>query len=344
MKKTVNILITSIGSTTAQSVVKGSLTQKKYKTRIIGTDTHAKGEIAGSQFVDTYYQVPAANDEQAYIRTLSEIIEAERIDLLIPIHDRELEVISVRRRELSDSVYVLISKADTIATCNDKLRTYEFLKKKGFPALKTAGVPDPLKITDVLVESGIEYPFYVKPRSGVGSHEVYEIRNERELALIERVEDPIIQDKGQGFLYTVDLFCNHGQPIAAVPRKQFEARAGVDYTGESQYNKQLINLSCRIAKALRFHGPLNIQYFRNRTDCRVLEINPRFAASNYLTTIAGVNFPLFAIELAMGNVPKPIKKFRQISMCRYWEMAFWDESGNEVPSRTLKSTKRRDYP
>jgi carbamoylphosphate synthase large subunit len=144
-------------------------------------------------------------------------------------------------------------------------------------------------------------------------------------------------------MYTVDLFCNQGQSIAVVPRKQSEARAGVDYKGEIEHNKQLINLSCGIGKALRLHGAVNIQFFKHGTDCRVLEINPRFAASNYLTTVAGVNFPQLAIELALGENLKPVKKFREIRMCRYWEMAFWDESGKVVPSTTLSIKNLKEF-
>lgn len=343
MKKIVNILITSIGSTTAQGVVKGLSAQKKYTTRIIGTDTQFKEEIAGSQFIDAFYKVPCAKDENAYIRELSRIIDSEKIHLLIPIHDEELDIISRRRQEFSNSAYVLISDANTIATCNDKLKTYHFLCKNGFPALKTVSITRNQKIIDILSESGIEYPFYVKPRCGVGSCDVYEIRNERELGLIERIQNPVIQDSGQGEMYTVDLFCNQGQTIAVVPRKQSEARAGVDYKGEIKYDKHLINLSCGIGKALRFHGPVNIQFFKNGTDCRVLEINPRFAASNYLTTVAGVNFPQLVIELALGENLKPVKKFREIRMCRYWEMAFWDEAGNVVPSTTLTIKKLKEF-
>ncbi len=330
-RNSVNVVITGIGSTTAYGVVKGFRAQSEVDVRVIGTDTHSPDGIAGSQFVDTFYSVPSAMDEEAYIGALQEIIAEEKADLLIPINDAELYVLAQNREAIEEFTCLILSPSETIATCNDKWRTHEFLQRNNFPTLKTILVTDPSRVREIIREAGMEYPFIVKPREGVGSEGIHEIRSERDLGLIERVHGPIIQEISRGSLYTVDIFSDGDRVIAAVPRRQLDARAGVDYKGQTEHDHELIELSHRICAVLRFKGPANIQYFRDGKGCRVLEINPRFAASNHLTTMAGINFPLLAVKLALGEVLEPVTSFELMSFCRYWNMAFRDGSGNVIP-------------
>ncbi|MFA5295490.1 MAG: ATP-grasp domain-containing protein [Methanoregulaceae archaeon] len=336
MKESVNVVITGVGSTTAYGVVKGLRIQSEFGVRIVGTDTHSPKGIAGSQFVDSFYPVPPAADEAAYLRELTGIIEREDADLLIPIHDMELGVLARNRAIIEDLTCLILSPTMTILTCNDKWKTFEFCRKNGFATLNTILVTELSHVKEDIEEAGIDYPFMVKPRIGVGSQDIHEIRSERDLGLIERATDPIIQEMSNGQLYTVDLFSDGEQNIAAVPRRQLEARAGVDYMGRTEHDQDLIGLSHRISKILPFKGPVNIQYFKDGGDCRVLEINPRFAASNHLTTMAGINFPLLTLKLASGEALTPITDFTRMSFCRYWEMAFRDEAGTGVPDPGIR--------
>lgn len=331
MKKTpVNIIITGIGSTTAYGVMKGLRMQSEFNVRITGTDTHTPDGIAGSQFVDTFHQVPPAEDEEVYLRELQRIIEREEADILIPIHDMELDILARNRGVIEDVTYLVLSPTSTILMCNDKWKTFEFCRLNDFPTLNTLLVTDPTCVKEDIKEAGIEYPFMVKPRIGFGSQGIHEIRSERDLGLIERVNNPIIQEMSRGRLYTIDLFSDGAQTITAVPRRQLEARAGVDFKGYIEYDRDLIELSHRVNRKLPFKGPVNIQYFKDDEECRVLEINPRFAASNHLTTLAGINFPLLTVKLALGETLTPVTTFSRMSFCRYWEMAFRDETGKAI--------------
>jgi carbamoyl-phosphate synthase large subunit len=331
------VVITGIGSTTAYGVVKGLRMQSEFDIRITGTDTHSPEGIAGSQFVDTFYPVPPAIEEEAYLSALTRIIEKEEADLLIPIHDLELDVLARNRGAIEELTCLILSPATTIATCNDKWKTFEFCRNNDIPTLKTILVKDLSRVPEDILDAGIRYPFIVKPRAGVGSQGIHEIRSERDLGLIERVTDPIIQEISRGHLYTVDIFSDGRQLIAAVPRRQLEARAGVDYAGQTEGNDVLISRSHRINDLLGFRGPANIQYFRDGDQYRILEINPRFAASNHLTTMAGINYPLLTIKLARGEMLAPVTAFSQMSFCRYWEMAFRDAAGNVVPDPGVRS-------
>lgn len=324
MQKSLNVLITSVGSTTALSAIKGLKKQSEFFVYIVGTDTNEKNNIAGSNFCDKFFKVPFAIEEVSYIRTLIDIINSESIDLLIPIVDIELEVISRNRDIFEKSTYLLLSSYDTVTICNDKFKTYGFFNKSSIPTLKTALVEDFSNVKNLLVSSNIDFPLIVKPKKGVSSRDIYQIRSEEELFIINSLKDPLIQEKGRGQEYTIDIFCDEGRLISAVPRKRIETRSGISYKGQTEKDQQLISYAEKIGEELAIRGPANIQCFKNSNDAKFFEINPRFSGSLPLTIAAGVNTPLFALKMAAGEELEPVEDFKIVKMCRYWEEVFYD--------------------
>lgn len=324
MKRHLNVLITGMGSANALCVLKGLHIQNEFDVFVLGTDINEKNNIAGSSFCDKFCQVPPAADEEAYIGAIVDIIKSNNIDLLIPFVGPELEVLSRNRDFIEQCTYPLVSSYETVMICNDKLKTYYFLKSMGYQALETAYVHDYSKIKEIISVFGLSYPFIAKPRKGAGSRGVYQINNEEELVLIKRVEEPIIQEMGIGDMYVVDLFCDGKKVLSAVPRKTLEVRAGLHYKTVVERDQKLIEESKKLAEKLDFRGPVNIQWFKNGDSLRVLEINPRFSGSCHVTTAAGVNNPLMALKMAAGDELETIEDFKIVKMCRHWEEVFYD--------------------
>lgn len=321
--KAVTVLVTGLGSTTALSVIKGLRQQKEFSVFIIGVDINEFDNIAGSHFCDKYMKVPLATDVDEFIHVLLEIVSSENVDLLIPIVDIELEIIAAHRELFEASTDLLLAPTDAILTCNDKLRTYEFFALEGIPTLKTALPDDVNNIQESLKNSQIDFPFIAKPRAGVSSRHVYEIRSKEEFGLIKRIHDPIIQQKGFGMEYTIDTFSDGERLVSAVPRKRIETRSGISYKGETEQNGALTEYAAMISDKLRIKGPANIQCFKNDDEIRFFEINPRFSGSLPLTIAAGVNPPLLALRLCAGQELDPVNDFKIVKMCRYWEEIFY---------------------
>lgn len=324
MKRSLNVLITGVGSTTALSVIKGLRRQEEFDVFIVGSDINEESDIAGSHFCDKFFKVPFADDGHDYIEALVDIINSESIDLVIPIVDIELEVIAQNSSIIGKSTYLLLSSYDTVMICNDKFRTYEFFKRSGISALKTVLVGDFGDIANLISDSKIDFPFIAKPRKGVSSRDVYEIRSEEEFFIIKDIKDAVIQEKGEGQEYTIDIFCDEGKLISAVPRERIETRAGISYKGQTAKDTKLISYAEKIGKELNIKGPANIQCFKNGDNVKFFEINPRFSGSLPLTTAAGVNTPLFALKMAARQELESIKDFKLLKMCRYWEEVFYD--------------------
>jgi len=325
MRRRLKVLITGVGSTTALSVIKGLKKQDIFDTFIVGTDINEKNNIAGSNFCDKFFKVPPAIEEKNYVSTIVDIIKTESIDLLIPIVDIELEVIAQYRDVIEKYTYLLLSSYDTVMICNDKFRTYDFFKRLRIPTIKTTLIDGSIDVKNLLARSNMDFPIIVKPRKGVSSRDVYEIHNEEELTYIKRVKDPIVQEKAYGKEYTIDVFCDGEKLISAVPRRRIEIRDGISYKGQIEKDEKLINYAKKITEKLRIKGPANIQCFKNGDEVKFFEINPRFSGSLPLTIAAGVNTPLFALKMAVGEELKPVDDFKIVKMCRYWEEVFYYE-------------------
>ena len=323
MKSKIKVLITGVGSTTAISVIKGLKKQTKYEIKIIGTDIFQEDSIAGSKFCDKFFVVPPASNEPEYISKLLDVINKESIDILIPIVDIELEIIA-KNRIAFNNTFILLSSYETIMRCNDKMNTYEFFNKYDLPTLKTISIQKNDNINDKILDSDLKYPLITKPRNGVSSRDVYEIKNFRENALIRRVDNPILQEKGFGEEYTIDIFGDGERLISAVPRKRIETRSGISYKGKTVRNKILIKYSEIIYRKLKFIGPANLQCFVKGDDVKFFDINPRFSGSLPLTIESGINTPLLALQIVSGQQLTPITNFKIVQMCRYWDEVFYD--------------------
>ncbi len=254
----------------------------------------------GLYFSDRHYIVPLATDAD-YIPILKSIAFKERIHLLIPTIDDELPIFGAQVESfLSMGVRVVISSRQTGLICNDKRLTYEFLAGKGIPVAKT-WLPSELDIPN------LNYPLFLKPRSGRGSVGAHPIRSERELRFfLEYVSDPVVQEYLPGREFTIDVLADfNGTIISVVPRERLVVRSGVTDRGRTWHNPDLIELGAKAAEALEIRGPANIQVKWHLEKATVFEVNPRFSGGIPLTIAAGADFPAWLIEMRCGERVKP---------------------------------------
>lgn len=318
----VNILITGMGSSTAISVLKGLRKQKEIDIKIIGTDINEKTHIAGSSFCDNFYRVPYATNDN-YIPRLLEICEKEKIKIIFPIIDIELEVMASAVDIFKNKgIFVWLSDKETINICNNKYNTYKFFIEKGFPTPKT-WLPEELGA----IEKKLSFPLIVKPIDGVSSRDVIKVESRNDLALaINKIKNPIIQEYIEGKEYTIDVLCDYDSNVlAVVPRERVETKAGISYKGRTAKDEKLIYYGRSISEKLRIKGACNIQCIINNGKPIFLEINPRFSGGLPLTIEAGINSPLLLVKMAIGeDLSKENFEFNDgVYMARYWEEVFY---------------------
>jgi carbamoyl-phosphate synthase large subunit len=260
--------------------------------RVIVTDVNALSPAV--HVADASFQVPLATDP-GYIEALAAICREQQVGLLVPTIDDELEIVAgARERFRSEGVHAAVSSRTTAAVCNDKLLTADTLGAAGVAAAVSwlpAGVP-----------ADATFPLFVKPRNGRGGVGAFTARSPRELEFFTGyVSQPVVQEYLEGPEFTIDMLCQEGEPLAIVPRERVVIRAGVMDRGRTVADPALIDLGRACAKALAFHGPVNIQCRMRGGIPAVFEINARFSGGIPLTIAAGADFPRMLVDMAQGR-------------------------------------------
>jgi carbamoyl-phosphate synthase large subunit len=254
----------------------------------------------GLYFSDRHYMVPLTTDRR-YIPIIKSICFKERIRLLIPTIDDELPLFGAHADKfLATGVRVAVSSAQTNTICNDKHLTSHYLSEKGIPVART-WLPSEIDF------GKLQYPLFLKPRSGRGSVGAFPIANETQLRFfLDYVPDPVVQEFLAGREFTIDVLTDFGgRPISAVPRERLVVRSGVSDRGRTWNHPGMIQLAVRTAEALDIRGPANIQVKLDCDRATIFEVNPRFSGGIPLTIAAGADFPAWLIEMCCNRRVRP---------------------------------------
>jgi len=294
-----NILVTAASRRVALIRAFGKALRRLGLTgKVITTDLNYLSP--GLYFGDRHYIAPLTTDA-GYIPLIKSICADEKIGLLIPTIDDELPIFGRHRDEFEAmGVRVAISGEQTGRVCNDKHASYHFFRKRGIPFART-WLPGELN------REKLEYPLFLKPRSGRGSVGAFQIKNGRELDFfLEYVPDAVIQEFLAGTEYTIDVLADFdGRVISVVPRERMVIRSGVSDRGKTFRHSGLIKLAVETAEALELRGAANIQVKLQGGDAVIFEVNPRFSGGIPLTIAAGADFPCMLIEMCIGRSPEP---------------------------------------
>jgi carbamoylphosphate synthase large subunit len=279
----INILFTSAGRRI--ELIQEFIKTKKSKCisgKIVCADM---SELAPAlYFADRAYTIPAINDVK-YIDTLQDICKKEKISLIIPTIDTELEILADNIDKFhSIGTDVLISSIDTVRITQNKMETFKFFKSIGIKTPNSYGTE---------IQYTGNFPCFIKPISGSSSINAFKVKNEKELEFFKYyIGNYIIQDLIVGEEYTIDVFCNfEGEPIYITPRIRIATRSGEVNKTKIHNDPILIDQVIQIIKALKPKGPLTVQAIRSEKDGEYyfIEINARFGGGSPLSMMAGAN-------------------------------------------------------
>lgn len=280
MKNTV--LITAIGSFAADIAIK---TAKQMDMRVVGCDIHDKELIADAYNVDAFYKCPLSYNETAYLEKLTEIIKKEKVTLLLPSTDPEVDVLNKHRKKLSDLKVVLcISQDSTINICRDKYKLYECLHKKGIKEVI------PTTLYSSFDAKKASYPIVCKPKDGRSSQGLHYICNIEDFYRLHVDNSYVVQPKIEGSIVTVDVVRHPiTKEAVAIPRKELVRTLNGAGTSVCVFHDiYLEDLSCKIAEILNISGCVNFEYILDREGkYHFIECNPRFSGGIEFSCMSG---------------------------------------------------------
>ena len=183
-KEKVNVLITSVGGGVGQSVV-DSLSFMRKDYRIIGLDIDAT--IYSRNQCEEFYISPRIRD-QYYLQFLIGVCESEKVDVLIPGNDGELELLSDNIDLFSQiGTCVVVSPSEVVKSSRNK---YDWFKRHStlYNIVETALLVDFVSSNDLY--KSFEFPVICKPVAGSASLGISIYGSYQELLLgVESIED-----------------------------------------------------------------------------------------------------------------------------------------------------------
>jgi carbamoyl-phosphate synthase large subunit len=306
------------------------------------------------QVADIGIIVPKVSDDN-YITELKKIIVEYKADLLIPLNDLELSILSKHRISLEElGVKVIISNKNIIDITLDKWKSFNFLESAGIHTPKTF-----LTVKEALssIESNeICFPLIIKPRWGSGSAEIYTARNKKELRLsfnllklkqdslnlqkLNEGNDPnfiIIQEFLTGQEYGMDILNDfNGNFVDVFIRKKIAMRAGETDKALTIDDEKYKNIGKKLAIITSHLGLMDCDFFVRNDKVYILEMNPRFGGGYPFSHTAGVNVPAIYLSWLLGN--NNIKKH-----LNYEAGLFFAKYNKIMPIRDLPS-QNQDEP
>ena len=273
-------------------------------SKIIATDLSPYAPAI--YFADKQYLVPRIDDPK-YIDTILDICKKEQINAVTTFIDPEIEILAKNRDRFSElGVEVLAPYEETAELCFDKYKMFKHLQSVGVSTVMTWGTLG--EFDEARKEGKIDFPVFVKPRTGsgsVGARRVYSY----EILAESMKEDPslIIQELMDCEDLDADVYIDTitHEAVSAFSKKKVETRIGGASKTISFKDEKLFDFISQIVKSLKFNGPVDMDFFYRDGQYYLSEVNPRFGGAYLHAYGAGVDFIKLIENNLKGIANKP---------------------------------------
>ncbi len=328
--KELNILMTGAGSTMGQSVLKALLMSRYGETvNVFVTNSEPMG--AGyfmSDRVKGRYLVPIAKDP-AYLPAIIEICKKEHIHGIFSGTEHEIYALSNGATEIKEKTgaIVFLSRPEVVDIGTDKYKTWQFFHEHNLP------FPDTVLFDDYQQLVGrCGYPIFMKPRTSSASRNIFRIDNEAQLFEKKFADsnDIILQqylDSDEE--YTVEAFCDSDGNVVGVIPMMRDLDYGMSYYGEIDHNEEAIEVSRRLAEALKPEGAVNVQLRMVYGKAIPFEINTRFSSTECVRAHYGYNSVEAVIDHYLYGLSVDLNQWKTGMFMRYWHECYFDKK--DVP-------------
>lgn len=262
-----------------------------------------------SRLVSHRYRCPPlGTDPEGFRRFLMAVLERDRFDVLLPIHEQGYLV-----ARIADALRLRVSVAVPAFAAYDRVQT-----KLGFhDLLRELGLPQP---PTILLGEAAElarcesFPFVVKAAVGTASRGTWPIRGpaERDRALAEIAASAagvpiLLQGWVRGPLEQAQAVFGSGHLVGFhATRRLVEGAGGGAALKESVHRPRIAADLARIGAHLSWHGALSVDYFTDEAGGAPLYIdgNPRLVEP-MAATLAGIDLADLLVRVSLEPCPAP---------------------------------------
>lgn len=298
MKNKYNILVTGCGGDIGLSIGK-ILKSHPMFDRVIGCDMSE--EHAGKFIFDETLKINACSSDN-YLPTLEKIVKEYGIDIIVPMSEPELRMLTEKNIEttfLNKKLICANIKSRQVGF--DKLATVEFLKNSGLPYPETQIINE--------VQNPV-FPLILKSRAGSGSKSIFILKSEDEFNFYKKkypdfiVQELLVESEDE---FTCGVYRGSDTKTMSIiyKRKLFGDYSGFGIVIENDAISKLLEI---IAEKINLLGSINVQLKFSKDGPCVFEINPRFSSTVKFRHMMGFQDLIWSIEDALGMTSAPYNK------------------------------------
>lgn len=281
-----NVLVTAIGSMSAQAVIKSL--REIIGGKINGCDIYHEKWLPSRRLVDGFRTVPHPVEMNHYISFLLDLCREWHINFLVPLTDPEVDILSEFRDDFeAQGINIAISPKWCIRTVRDKQVLFERLA--GFVEVKTIPTYELKTCTE---SDELTFPAIAKPRKGRSSEGLFRILSRHDVDLLlnnPAYQDHIVQPLIPGIVTTVDVVRDPAtDSVVCVAREELiRTLNGAGLSVRIIQDIPLTRLVEFLVRTLDVRGAVNIEFIVNQTGAYLMDFNPRFSAGVAFSIMAG---------------------------------------------------------
>lgn len=272
---------------------------------------------------DGYFISPLIYSDD-YIPSIINFCKEKGIKIVLSLFDIDLLVLAKHREDFKNqNIRLVLASADFVEICNDKYKTYQFIKNLGLQSPKTYLSEDDVKTA--ITNGELSYPVIMKPRWGMASMGIYKVENDDELHVftqkcrrdifgsylkyessMTKGEAIIYQEVIEGEEYGLDVLNDlDGNYITTFAKQKVSMRSGETDLGRTAAAEPFEETAKIIAIASHHEGICSVDCFKNEKGIFVIEMNCRISGHYPLSYLAGFNYPQLIIDWMNGKDTNP---------------------------------------
>ena len=266
------------------------------------------------------------NPEEFKERLLN-YVKANGPDVTIALGDKSAGILSDHFYQLSKFTNLTVPTKDVFIYGKDKGMLMSYCMDNNIPCPKTI-FPELINISEL--NSYINFPVIVKPKTGVGAVGIYVFEKLEDLtARYESIKndfgDLIIQeyinyDNVMQFQAEAFVDSNSKMKACVVISKPrfFPIRGGTSSANVTICNTEIEQTAKRLLEGIKWRGAADIDFIYDPkvNEFKVLEINPRVTAGIKIAFAAGVDFSDLHVKLALSEDIPLIENYTIGIYCR----------------------------
>lgn len=295
----------------------------------IGLDSDKKNTGMRTRFAKCFccpssLEEPAACEE--YLLNIIKGIEGDIV--VLPTSDNFVAFLNDFRNRLPPRVKFILPDQNLMERLLDKASQYDLARAYGIAVPRSCLVSNLKELEDE--SCNFEYPVIMKGATTGHWRKKFEdqkvvlskdrselLHNYRNLssAILSSVVVQEVVSGGDDQIYQFIAFLNQESSLVCefMYRKirQYPCHFGVGSAVESTWHPELAEIASNFLQNIKYKGPVSVEFKYDNRDkkFKLIEMNLRFCAQNWLADRCGLNFPLAVYKVLIGQEVKKTSNF-----------------------------------